>query len=221
MFEINTFRSFTLPHCRGSIMRACLLIVLAAAVQLPGSFEAGATDNPPALNYPWNLQLSNTQDTFNLSTYQGKTLLLSFFFTSCQEACPIQTARLIQAQQKLSPKALSASRFLSISIDPDVDTPERIKAYLNSLPVNHDHWQFGRPEDATALHQLMKSLGIRATPAKHIKHSQTLEHTMKILLIDPSGRIMQRYVGDKFDVQRVANEVQTVVRLNSENHRKL
>lgn len=190
----------------------CTILFLTGSIS--GALDsAGASENAAEIPYPWNLELTGSDGkTVTLADYRGKTVLLSFFYTTCGYACPLQTARLAQVQKLLNAESLSASRFLSVSIHPHRDTPQRIDAFKRPYGINRKHWQFGSPTDTKALNQVLSQAGVstRAMP----QPGQT-DHTMKILLIDPNGKVMQRYVGDKFSIERVVKEVQTLVRLRS------
>jgi len=59
------------------------------------------------------------------------------------------------------------------------------------------------------LNELLAQAGVKTK-----QQSNQTDHTMKILLVDPSGRTMQRYAG-RFSIERVAREISTLVRLNS------
>src|SRR5689334_10917613 len=56
--------------------------------------------------------------------YQGKVLVLNFLFTSCPVVCPRQTRGLSEVQRALPPEVRDRVRFLSISVDPENDTPQ-------------------------------------------------------------------------------------------------
>lgn len=69
-----------------------------------------------------------------------KTLVVSFIFTSCTAICPILTATLSQTQQQLGPYA-EGVRIVSISIDPEYDTPVRLREYAQRFAARGD-WNF-------------------------------------------------------------------------------
>ena len=68
------------------------------------------------------------------------------------------------------------------------------------------------PSRGATLNKLLLKAGV-STEA--VDGTTQTDHTMKILLIDPTGKVMQRYVGDKFSIKRVAKEIETLVRLSS------
>jgi cytochrome oxidase Cu insertion factor (SCO1/SenC/PrrC family) len=73
------------------------------------------------------------QDGRTLHAYtdliQGKTVVVSFMYTSCTAVCPLMGKTLAKLQDALGPRLGSDVFFLSISMDPENDTPERLKAW--------------------------------------------------------------------------------------------
>ena len=74
-------------------------------------------------------------------------LLLQFIFTTCPTVCPVLSEAFAAAQDRLGP-ALENVRMVSISIDPEHDTPARLQAYARQHKARR-HWRFltGRRED--------------------------------------------------------------------------
>ena len=69
-----------------------------------------------------------------------KPVILNFIFTTCTTICPVLTATFSQVQRKLGDEAKNI-RMLSITIDPEQDTPERLKEYAGRFKAGAD-WQF-------------------------------------------------------------------------------
>ena len=197
------------------LLCALLLLVGLSLGEAPElAANASEIDKPlTGADYPWQLELSDSDgQIINLSDYRGRTLLLSFFYATCGYACPIQTDRLAKVQKSLKAETLAASRFVSVSIHPRRDTPRVINAFKQPYGIKEAHWQFGAPTDTHALNQLLLKAGISTEAVNSL--AQT-DHTMKILLINPTGKVMQRYIGDKFSIKRVAKEIESLVRLTS------
>ncbi len=93
-----------------------------------------------------------TQDGRTLKLYddliKDKIVVLSFIYTSCKDICPLATARLGEAQDKLGDRVGRDIFFYSISIDPEHDTPDRLKQYADAFHAGPG-WLFltGLPED--------------------------------------------------------------------------
>jgi len=83
-----------------------------------------------------------------------KTVVVSFIFTSCTAICPILTATLTQTQQRLGPEAQRV-RIVSISIDPEYDTPARLRDYARRFDAQGD-WNFLTGE-RSALRELQRA----------------------------------------------------------------
>ena len=105
-----------------------------------------------------------TQDGKTLQFYddliKDKIFVISFLFTTCKDVCPLATSRLAELQDKLGDSMGRDIFFYSISIDPETDTPERLKGYANAFRAGPG-WLFltGKPED---IHAIRHKLGERS-----------------------------------------------------------
>ena len=70
----------------------------------------------------------------------GRTVVLNFVFTSCGSTCPLMSQVLAQFQRKLGP-AIHKVHLMSISIDPEEDTPARLAQYARKFASGSD-WQY-------------------------------------------------------------------------------
>lgn len=84
----------------------------------------------------------------------GQRVLLSFLYTRCEEACPRTVEQLREVYHRLRAREAGAFRFLTLSVDPAHDTPERLLRYavrrgVAALP----DWEFltGEPADVAAV----------------------------------------------------------------------
>ena len=78
-----------------------------------------------------------TQDGKTLHFYDDlikeKVFVISFIYTSCRDICPLATSRLAELQEKLGDSMGRDIFFYSISIDPENDTPSRLKQYADTF----------------------------------------------------------------------------------------
>lgn len=79
---------------------------------------------------------------FYTDVMKGKVILINFIYTGCGDACPLITAKLKQAKQELAQVFGKEVRFISISIDPLNDTPEKLTAFTKKMEVNDPEWFF-------------------------------------------------------------------------------
>ena len=95
---------------------------------------------------------TSTQLRALLSTSQP--VLLQFIFTTCSTICPVLAASFANAQHVLDQQG-AAYRMISISIDPEHDTPDTLQAYASRFAAG-EHWRFytGTPQ---AVQQVLKA----------------------------------------------------------------
>ena len=109
-----------------------------------------SADGPDKSHFP-NVELI-TQDGKKVHFYddliKGKIVAIDLIYTTCHYACPLETARLVQVQKKLGDRVGKDIFFYSISIDPENDTPEVLKAYMEKFHVGPG-WTFltGKKDD--------------------------------------------------------------------------
>lgn len=133
---------------------AGLAFLVAVVVSAPGALEARS--NPWGVGYFPDVPVVN-QDGRKLHFYddliKGRIVVVSFIYTGCSDLCPIMTARLAQVKDKLGDAVGRDIFFISISVDPEHDTPERLKAFADAFEAGAPGWQFltGQPADINAI----------------------------------------------------------------------
>lgn len=137
---------------------------LAVALLFPGAARPVAADDPNP-RFP-NIELI-TQDGKKVHFYddlvKGRIVAIDFIYTTCQYACPLETARMAQVQKKLGNRVGDDIFFYSISIDPEHDTPAVLKAYMEKYHIGPG-WTFltGKKTD---IDFLQKKLGVYNDPS--------------------------------------------------------
>ncbi|WP_339926031.1 SCO family protein [uncultured Cyclobacterium sp.] len=87
----------------------------------------------------WNTQDGNQIAFIDL---KGQPLVVVMIYTSCQTACPRLVADMRFIEEKVGTKAAKQPRYVMVSIDPLVDTPERLKKFAAENHMNEDQWLF-------------------------------------------------------------------------------
>jgi protein SCO1/2 len=77
-----------------------------------------------------------------LEDLKGKTLVMVMIYTSCKAACPRLVADMRNIEAQIPKENLKDLRFVLISIDPKVDTPERLKAFAKENLMDGEQWTF-------------------------------------------------------------------------------
>jgi protein SCO1/2 len=133
-------------------------------------------------NYFPNTPLIN-QDGKTVHFYddllKGKSVAINIIYTRCKDECPLETARMVQLQRILGERMGKDIFFYSISIDPNYDTPEVLRAYMKKYGVGPG-WDFltGKEDDIKIV-------------AKKIGLSRTAD------LINPDGHSPSLMVGNE------------------------
>jgi protein SCO1/2 len=125
-----------------------------------------------------------------LADWRGSAVLLDFVFTRCPGPCPIQTARLVGVQKQLPAELAPRTRFASVSLDPEYDTPERLREYAAQQGADLASWSFltGEPAQVQAV---LDAYGIGTVR----KPDGALDHVLATYLIGPDGRVAKRWIG--------------------------
>jgi protein SCO1/2 len=121
-----------------------------------------------------------------LSSYRGKLVVLEFGYTSCVDVCPVSLAMLTQARKQLGALA-SQVQVIYVTVDPERDTPERMRKYLGAF----DPAILGATGTPEQMAKVRKDYGISAT-RKMIDGSKTdyvVGHSSFLYFIDREGKL--------------------------------
>ena len=143
---------------------AALVLVVAALMPVRDA-SAAPEGSPWGADYFPNVPLTTQYGAivhFYDDLIKGKTVVIELIYTHCKELCPLETARLAQVQKLLGERMGSEIFFYSISIDPQRDTPEQLKAYAEKFHAGPG-WLFltGKKED---IDLISKKLGLYSNP---------------------------------------------------------
>jgi len=125
---------------------------------------------------------------------RGKQVMLNFIFTRCQVAtmCPLATANMVTTQRKAREAGVTDIEFVSITLDPEYDTPGVLRTFAAQRGIDTTNYSFlTGPE--RAIKDLLTQFGVLAAFEGSI-----LKHTVATLLIDPKGKIIWRTDGSQW-----------------------
>jgi protein SCO1/2 len=134
--------------------------------------------------------------TVSANRFRGKRVVLNFIFTRCPVAtmCPAATARMAQLQKAAREAGAQDFELVSVSLDPEYDTPGVLRDYAEARGLDTSNWSFLTGPDA-AVRSLLAQLGV-------IREFEgaTIKHTLATVLIDEHGRIIHRADGSVWPV---------------------
>ena len=93
---------------------------------------------------------------------KGKVVAIELMYTTCKYNCPLETARLVQLQKMLGDRMGKDVFFYSITIEPDIDTPQALKAYAEKYHIGPG-WTFLTGKEAD-IKLISKKLGLDSLP---------------------------------------------------------
>ena len=124
---------------------------------------------------------------------KGKLVVIQFMFTNCERLCPMVTPNLVKVQEELLKRSPEEVSIVSITVDPERDTPEALKAYAQKFHIQKG-WQFltGNKSDVD---RLRRELGLL------YPEDQQFEH-MNMITIgkEPTGQWLSMRALNKPDV---------------------
>lgn len=187
------------------VMTAIAAAAIAVGLAAVGDWNAGesrAQERPWGAAYIPNLEVTPQNGTpvhFYDDLVKGKIVIISFIYTSCTDICPLTTARMAMLEDKLGDLVGRDVFLLSMTVDPEHDTPQRMKEYADTFGAGPG-WSFvtGTPEN------------VRAINYKFGERSQVLsEHRNEIVLGNDATGEWQR--DNLFgDIDRLAMTVRSL-----------
>lgn len=173
-----------------------LMLVGVALQQIGVQRRVGATLLPVLPGPPAFTLCAQDGRAFDSGQLKGKVWVADFIFTRCAGPCPMMTLRMAHLQESL--RAKSDVRFVSITVDPDFDTPEVLCQYAQSFNVNSNQWFF-----LTGSYESIEKLaleGFKLTVQKQGDmpggEKNPILHSSHFVLVDQVGRIRGYYDGE-------------------------
>ena len=180
----------------GFLVLALLVVGAATAFQ-----RLRKPEPPPVLGHVPEFALTNRDGrAVSRADLDGQPWIADFIFTRCPASCPMMSARMARLNRDL-PSDL-AVRLVSISVDPDHDTPEVLQRYAQSFQAT-DRWLFltGTREDVRRLCVEGFKLGLDMAPAPG-SGPEPILHSTRFVLVDGKGDIRGYY--EAFDEDSTA-----------------
>ncbi|MGA3160623.1 MAG: SCO family protein [Terracidiphilus sp.] len=151
----------------------------------------------------------------HLAQFKGKALVITFIYTRCPlpEFCPRVTRNFATLEKMMAaiPGLYARSNLLSISFDPEHDTPERLRAYGvtymgSDAQKAFAHWEFAVPEKPV-LAEMARFFDLGMTE----NTDTTITHTLSTTLIGPDGKVVRFYPGNEWTPEQVLADVKQIV----------
>lgn len=179
-------------------------------ISTPPSPDTGVDTTPmpgPGDPVPDVELLNQDGQTIRLSDYREKALLVTFIYTRCPlpDFCPKMTDHFLELEGKLreDPDLYRKTHLLTISFDPAVDTPEKLKSYALARISEEalKHWEF-----ATGDHENIRGLA-SFLQLNYTEADGEIVHNLRTAAIAPDGTLFELYTGNSWSPDDVLDAV--------------
>lgn len=153
-------------------------------------------------------------EPIRMSDYQGKAVVLTFIYTRCPlvDFCPLMNKNFdaIEEELKRDPVLYGRTHLLSISFDPEFDTPELLRTFaLQRHGLTEEtlsHWEF-----ATGTHENLRILGYELGLTYQAVGEDEIVHNLRTALIAPDGTLSKVYTGNTWSADVVVADMREIV----------
>ncbi|MBC2607619.1 SCO family protein [Pelagicoccus albus] len=138
--------------------------------------------------FPEFALLDQYGNTVTPAQYEGKPFMLNFIFTRCTdgEMCPLSTSKMASLQKMAADAGLEKLEFISVSLDPQYDSPGVLRAYADAYGIDGKNFKFVTGE-REAVRQLIKTMALT-----RIEADDDIIHSLATVLVDGDRKIVMR-----------------------------
>src|SRR5215471_4336764 len=189
-----------------------LVVMVGAALMLSGPHETPSDVSqqeplPKIAPAPPFTLTSQDGKQIALTDLQGKVVAVTFIFTLCSATCPVLTPMMSLVQDRLGPDFGPNVAFVSITVDPERDTPEMLKLYAQMYGADVPGWHFLTGE-ASTIQDLTRRYGVFAAKTA----DGDIEHSFLTSIVDRHGILRVQYLGVRFNPEEFRRDILSLLR---------
>lgn len=156
----------------------------------------------------YNLEVNwidQDKTNFKLLEFQGKTVVITMIYTTCKFSCPVTLAFLRKIEKQLDKNTLSNMMFVLVSMDPENDSPEKLKTFLKENELNPANWKLltSSEDDIT---QLASTIGFKFKKITDKDYA----HSNIITVLDKNGVVVYQLEGLNDDNDEFKNQITNI-----------
>ncbi len=146
----------------------------------------------------------NTDDgkSIQLENLKGKTLVMVMIYTSCKIACPRLVADMRSIESKVPKKYIKDVNYILISIDPETDTPEKLKEFAIENLMDGEQWTFLQGTNSS-VREFANVLAVKYKQISPLDFS----HSNIISVFDPKGELVHQQEGLGVDNKETISKI--------------
>ncbi len=197
-------------------MKKILVTVLMASFILSACSDSDVEVMSRYGNELDDFEVTNQQgEAFTREDMEGKVWLLDFIFTNCATVCPPMTANMTDVVNELEERGVEDYGVLSLSVDPETDTPQVLADYLSHYDVPDDtEWQLATGYDYSFIRGFAED-NFKTIVAPPPEGSNQVTHGISFYLVNKQGKVIKDYPGvdtgdNEFPLEEVVSDVETL-----------
>ena len=149
--------------------------------------------------------------SLSLDSLRGSATIVTFVYTSCPlpQFCPLMDKNFVTIQQKLKEQGnLLKAHLLSVSFDPQIDTPAVLKRHATDLGADPHLWTFVTG-DRDEIDKWASGFGMSVSRA--MNDPRDITHNLRTAILDRQGNLVQVYNGNEWTPEQVLADVRVMV----------
>jgi protein SCO1 len=154
-------------------------------------------------------------NAFGTEQLRGKVWVANFIFTSCPTRCPQLTEAMAKLQKRM--RHMGDAVFLvSFSVDPERDTPEKLREYAQKYHANPRRWRFVTGDLKKVEEAVVKGFKMPMDPNEPAPETPTLfdiTHGTRFVLVDQAGRVRGFYETDEAGLDDLVADLAVIANL--------
>ena len=180
-----------------------LVLALLAVPALARAHDVGGGQRLPVIGPapPFTLT-SQDGKPVTLADFRGKVVALTFIYTGCPDICPLLTQKMVDVQDALGAVFGAKIAFVSITLDPEHDTPEVLKDYAQFWGAKPEGWSF-LTGSLEAVRDVTRRYGVFFSK----KEDGSVEHSQLTTLVDADGQMRVQYLGARFNPEEFRQDL--------------
>jgi len=191
---------------------AALLVVLTTLGWAPDA-ASHQTSNPshggrlPTIGAAPEFALTTHDGTrLALADLRGKVVAVTFIYASCVDTCPLLTTKMAGLQNRLGHEFGRRVVFVSITVDPERDTPEVLRRYARAHGAESPGWAFLTGAQGE-IREVARRYGVfcAKTPRGDV------DHTFLTSLVDQRGNLRVQYLGVRWDPDEMLRDLRSLL----------
>jgi len=178
---------------------------------LVGKVEETGAEPSPGADVPNFTLVNQDGKKINFEKYRNQALVVTFIYTRCPlpDYCPLMSQKFQQIQQQAqqNPALKDKTRLLSVSVDPNFDTPKVLRDYglrylASGKPEAFKTWEFATGT-AEEVKQVAQFFGLNYWPEK-----DQIIHSLRTAIVTPDGKVAKVYRGNEWKPEEVVEDLE-------------